>query len=130
MNGYDALMAVENPSQSRRRAIVKTLLYIEALIVAAIALWLVFLTITHEDKEFAPLIGEFVFTLFLGVGLYICGRAFGNGKNYGRAPSILINAIFIGVAYYQVQASFWITAIPLLLIASAIIYFALRIIPE
>ena len=123
-------MVLENPLRGRRRAIVKTLLYIEALIALAIALWLVFLTLTHDEKEFAPLIGEFLFTVLLGVGLYICGRAFANGKNYGRAPSILINAIFIGVGYYQVQAKFWIAAIPLLLIASAIIYFALRIIPE
>ena len=106
---------------------VATLLYIEALIVLALAMWLVTLGFTHAQKEFAPLTGVIVFALLAAGGLFASGRGYKNGKNYGRSPAILANLIALGVAYYQIQGHFYIGAVIILPLALSIIYLAFSI---
>jgi hypothetical protein len=106
---------------------VATLLYIEAAIVLALALWLIFFSFTHENEEAAPLLGEIGFALLGAAGLYVAGRGFAQGKNYGRSPAILANLIALGVAYYQIQGAFYIGAAVILSLALPIIYFTLSI---
>lgn len=110
-----------------KRSIVATLLYIEAAIVLALALWLIFFSFTHENEEAAPLLGEIGFALLGAAGLYVAGRGFAKGKNYGRSPALLANLIALGVAYYQIQGAFYIGAAVILSLALPIIYFTLAI---
>ena len=125
-----ALM-VNNPlEQSRKRSIVATLLYIEGALVLALAVWLVVLAITHEDKEVLPLLGVLLFAVAGGLGLIACGLGFAKAKNFGRAPAVMANLIALGVAYYQIDGHFYIGAVPILLLAIPALYFALTIIPE
>ena len=109
------------------RSTVATLLYIEAAIVLALGLWLIFFSFTHENEELAPLLGEISFAAIGALGLFIAGRGYARGKNYGRSPAILANLIAIGVAYYQIQGKFYIGAAIILALALPIIYLALSI---
>ncbi len=112
---------------SSQRSIVATLLYIEAAIVFALGLWLIFFSFTHENEELAPLLGEISFAVFGALGLFAAGRGYARGKNYGRSPAILANLIALGVAYYQIQGHFYIGAVIILVLALPPLYFAFSI---
>lgn len=114
----------------RKRSIVATLLYVEAAIVLALGLWLMVLGFTHEKKELPPLLGVIAFALLGALGLFASGRGFAKGKNYGRGPAVISNLIALGVAYYQVQGSFYLGAVIILALAIPTLYFALSIHPE
>ena len=110
-----------------KRDLIATLLYIEAAIVLALGLWLIFFSFTHENEEVAPLIGEITFAALGALGLFVAGRGYARGKNYGRSPAILANLIALGVAYYQIQGAFYIGAIIILALALPTLYFAFSI---
>ncbi|CAN2177513.1 hypothetical protein MCEMZLE2_00201 [Candidatus Nanopelagicaceae bacterium] len=114
-------------SGSPHRSTVATLLYIEAAIVLALGLWLIFFSFTHENEEVAPLLGEISFAALGAIGLFIAGRGYARGKNYGRSPAILANLIAVGVAYYQIQGAFYIGAVIILALALPTLYFAFSI---
>ena len=117
----------DGAKQSPYRSRVATLLYIEAAIVLALAVWLVTLGFTHDQKELAPLIGVIVFALLGAVGLFASGRGYKNGKNYGRSPAILANLIALGVVYFQIQGHFYLGAVVILPLALSTLYFAFSI---
>ena len=113
--------------KSPHRSTVATLLSIEAGIVLALGLWLIFFSFTHENEELAPLLGEISFAALGALGLFVAGRGYARGKNYGRSPAILANLIALGVAYYQIQAAFYIGAVIILVLALPTLYFAFSI---
>jgi len=112
---------------SSQRSTVATLLYIEAAIVLALGLWLIFFSFTHENEELAPLLGEISFAVIGALGLFAAGRGYARGKNYGRSPAILANLIALGVAYYQIQGHFYTGAVIILVLALPTLYFAFSI---
>ena len=112
---------------SSKRSTVATLLYIEAGIVLALGLWLTLFSFTHENEEIAPLLGEISFATIGALGLFVAGRGYARGKNYGRSPAILANLIAIGVAYYQIQGHFYIGAVIILVLALPTLYLAFSI---
>jgi len=109
------------------RAKIATLLYVEACIVLALGLWLIFFSFTHENEELAPLLGEISFATIGALGLFVAGRGYARGKNYGRSPAILANLIALGVAYYQIQGAFYIGAVIILALALPILFLAFTI---
>jgi hypothetical protein len=109
---------------------VSALLYVEVAIIAALAMWLIGLTVISGTRDPLPLIGVLLFALLGGGGLAVCARGYKNKKNFGRAPTVLANLIAIGVAKYQFDAGLWFTAIPIVILAGATLYFALTTIPE
>lgn len=113
--------------KSPHRSTVATLLSIEAGIVLALGLWLVFFSITHENEELAPLLGEICFAAIGALGLFVAGRGYARGKNYGRSPAILANLIALGVAYYQIQGRFYIGAVIILVLAIPTLFLAFSI---
>ena len=120
-----------NPAkQARGRTMVSALLYVEVAIICALALWLIGLTVISGTRDPLPLIGVLLFALLGGGGLAVCARGYKNKKNFGRAPTVLANLIAIGVAKYQFDAGLWFTAVPIVILASATLYFAVTTIPE
>jgi hypothetical protein len=109
------------------RAKIASLLYVEACIVLTLGLWLIFFSFTHENEEIAPLLGEISFATIGALGLFVAGRGYARGKNYGRSPAILANLIAIGVAYYQFQGHFYIGTVIILVLALPILYLAFSI---
>ena len=123
-------MTRDPAKQARGRTMVSALLYVEVVIIAALALWLIGLTVISGTRDPLPLIGVLLFALLGGGGLAVCARGYKNKKNFGRAPTVLANLIAIGVAKYQFDAGLWFTAVPIVILACATLYFAVTTIPE
>ncbi len=123
----------QNPSKAAKaRAVVASLLFVEAVVIALLGLWLIFLTltVTNEGFEIRVLLGVLLFVLLGSGGLAAAAIGYRRGKYFGRAPAVLANLIALGVVFYQVQAGLWIVAAPLAVLASATLVAALRAIPE
>ena len=122
---------VHNPAKAAKaRAVVATLLFVEAGVIAALGLWLIELTVTADSFEFLPLLGVLLFVVLGCGGLAASAIGYRRGKYFGRSPAVLANLIALGVVSYQIDAGLWIIAIPLAGLAAATLTAALRAIPE
>ena len=120
----------QDPAKAAKaRALVASLLFIEAGVVLLLALWLVVLTFTADSFEVLPFLGVLLFALFGSGGLLLCGLFYKSGKYYGRAPAVLANLIALGVVSYQVEAHLWFVAIPLAALAGTTLVSVLRAVP-
>lgn len=123
MNPDDAKMA-------SRRNIVATLLQVEAAALLALGAFMLIKSLgTHLEAPLA-LAGVVIFALLGAAALLLSARGYRAGRDYGRAPAILLNLIILGVSYFQVQAHLWIAAIPTGAISFVTLAFALSIIPR
>ncbi len=123
-------MAQDPSKAAKARAVVASLLIAEAVVIAALGVWLLVLTITADSFEFLPLLGVLLFIALGCGGLAAAAIGYRRGKYFGRAPAVLANLIALGVVSYQVQAGLWIAAVPLGILAGATLGAALRAIPE
>ena len=122
-------MTQDPAKAARARALVASLLFIEAGVVFTLAAWLMVLTVTSDSFELLPLIGVLLFALLGGGGLLLCGLFYKSGKYYGRAPAVLANLIALGVVSYQIEAHLWFVAVPLAELAGTTLIATLRAIP-
>ena len=123
-------MAQDSSKAAKARAVVASLLIVEAAVIAVLGLWLIALAIKADSFEFLPLLGDLLFVILGSGGLAASAIGYRRGKYFGRAPSVLANLIALGVVSYQVQAGFWIVAIPLAVLATVTLAATLRAIPE
>ena len=117
-------------SQSSRRNIVTALLNLEGAVVLALAVFLIYKFVIADSVEILPLLGVVIFAAIGGFGLLASAYSFKNQRNFGRAPAVLANLIALGVAKYQFEGGLWFVALPLVLVAAIILYFALTIAPK
>jgi hypothetical protein len=122
-------MSQDPARAAKARALVASLLFVEASVVFALAGWLVVLTFTSDSLEFLPFLGVLLFALLGAAGLAACARGYRRGKYFGRSPAVLANLIALGVVSYQVEAHLWFVAIPLAALAGTTLIAALRAIP-
>jgi hypothetical protein len=113
---------------AKARALVATLLFLEAGVIFALALWLVGLTIFADSFELLPLLGVLLFALLGSGGLAISAIGYRRGKYFGRSPSVLANLIAL-VVTYMLQAQLWFVAAGLALLALTTLVATLRAIP-
>ncbi len=123
-------MAQDPSKAAKARAVVASLLIVEAVLIGAVGVWLIVLTIKADSFELSPLLGELLFVALGSAGLAASAAGYRRGKYFGRAPAVLANLIALGVVTYQVQAGLWLVAIPLAGLALATVVAALRAIPE
>jgi hypothetical protein len=123
-------MAQDSSKAAKARAVVASLLIVEASVIAVLGVWLIALAIKADSFEFLPLLGDLLFVILGSGGLAAAAVGYRRGKYFGRAPSVLANLIALGVVSYQVQAGLWIVAIPLAVLAAATLAATLRAIPE
>jgi len=114
---------------AKARALVASLLFVEAGVVLLLALWLVVLTFTTDSFELLPFLGVLLFALLGAAGLAASAIGYRRGKYFGRSPAVLANLIALGVVSYQVEAHLWFVAIPLTALAGTTLISALRAIP-
>jgi hypothetical protein len=120
----------QDPAKAAKaRALVASLLFVEAGVVVLLALWLVVLTFTTDSFELLPFLGVLLFALLGAAGLAASGVGYRRGKYFGRSPAVLANLIALGVVSYQVEAHLWFVAIPLTALAGTTLIAALRAIP-
>jgi hypothetical protein len=114
---------------AKARALVASLLFVEAGVVLLLALWLVVLTFTTDSFELLPFLGVLLFALLGAAGLAASAIGYRRGKYFGRSPAVLANLIALGVVSYQIEAHLWFVAIPLTALAGTTLISALRAIP-
>jgi hypothetical protein len=115
---------------AKARAVVASLLTFESIVVAALGVWLLFLSATADSVEILPLLGEMIFIVLGSSGLFAAARGYRQGKYFGRAPALLANLIAIGVSKYQFDGGLYIVAIPLFILAVVTVVSVLRAIPD
>ena len=120
----------QDPAKAAKaRALVASLLFVEAGVVVLLALWLVVLTFTTDSFELLPFLGVLLFAVLGATGLAASAVGYRRGKYFGRSPAVLANLIALGVVSYQVEAHLWFVAIPLTALAGTTLIAALRAIP-
>jgi hypothetical protein len=122
-------MSQDPAKAAKARALVASLLFVEAGVVVLLALWLVVLTFTTDSFELLPFLGVLLFALLGAAGLAASAIGYCRGKYFGRSPAVLANLIALGVVSYQVEAHLWFVAIPLAALAGTTLISALRAIP-
>jgi len=122
-------MSQDPAKAAKARALVASLLFVEAGVVLLLALWLVVLTFTTDSFELLPFLGVLLFALLGAAGLAASAIGYRRGKYFGRSPAVLANLIALGVVSYQVEAHLWFVAIPLTALAGTTLISALRAIP-
>jgi hypothetical protein len=122
-------MSQDPAKASKARALVASLLFVEAGVVLLLALWLVVLTFTADSFELLPFLGVLLFALLGAAGLAASAMGYRRGKYFGRSPAVLANLIALGVVSYQIEAHLWFIAIPLAALAGTSLIAALRAIP-
>ena len=106
------------------------LLNLEGAVVLALGAFLIFKALTADSVELLPLLGVVIFAAIGGLGLLASAYSFKNKRRFGRAPAVLANLIALGVAKYQFDGGFWFVALPLVIVATIILYCAVTIVPE
>ena len=104
------------PERLFRRWVV-ILLRVEALIILALAVFLIIKSLTSHVTEPLAATGDLLFCLLGSSGLYFASRGFAEGRAYGRAPAVLANGIALGVSYFMFSGNFFIVGIPLFFLA-------------
>jgi len=122
-------MSQDPAKASKARALVASLLFIEAGVVLLLAVWIVVLTFTADSFELLPFLGVLLFALLGASGLAASAIGYRRGKYFGRSPAVLANLIALGVVSYQLEAHLWFVAIPLAALAGTTLIAALRAIP-
>jgi len=122
-------MTQDPAKAAKARALVASLLFVEAAVIAGLALWLIVFSFTHENVEIYPLLGVLLFAAAGSAGLAASAFGYRRGKYFGRSPAVLANLIALGVVSYQVEAHLWFVAGPLAALAGATLIAALRAIP-
>jgi hypothetical protein len=122
-------MSQDPAKAAKARALVASLLFVEAGVVLLLALWLVVLTFTTDSFELLPFLGVLLFALLGAAGLAASAIGYRRGKYFGRSPAVLANLIALGVVSYQIEAQLWFVAIPLTALAGTTLISALRAIP-
>ena len=83
--------------------IAATLVRIEALFLAGLAIYLAIRIATSKVEELDAILAEIIFLSFASVGLFFAGSGFIAKRNFARAPTVLANLIALGVAYYMID---------------------------
>ena len=122
-------MTQDPAKAAKARALVASLLFVEAAVIAGLGMWLIVFSFTHENVEVLPLLGVLLFALLGSAGLAVSAIGYRRGKYFGRSPAVLANLIALGVVSYQVEAHLWWVAGPLAALAGATLIAALRAIP-
>ena len=122
-------MTQDPAKAAKARALVASLLFVEAAVIAGLGLWLIVFSFTHENVEVLPLLGVLLFALLGSAGLAASAIGYRRGKYFGRSPAVLANLIALGVVSYKVEAHLWWVAGPLAALAGATLISALRAIP-
>lgn len=106
------------------------LLRVEAAALLALGAFMLIKSMGNHLEAPLALAGVVIFAFLGALALLLSARGYLAGRDYGRAPAILLNLIALGVSYFQVQAQLWIAAVPIGAISLATLAFALSIIPR
>jgi hypothetical protein len=113
-------MSANNSRFLSRQGISSSLLFLESILVLALAIYMIALGVTH-DKEWAPYLGVIAFAFAGSAGLFVLARGVRGGKRWANSPAILANLIALGVAKYQFEGGLYPLAIPVSAMAITVV---------
>lgn len=118
-------------SRAWRATIAAALLLVEALVVLSLAIYLLvqnFIADNVDDRH--ALIGEIIYATSGAVILGFLALGFYKNKTMQRAPSVLINLIFLGVSTYMFSEGLWLLGSITFLISATTVVAAVSVIPD
>ena len=118
-------------SRAWRSIIASILLLIEALVVLSLAIYLVvqnFIADNVDDRH--ALLGEIIYATAGAAVLALLAWGFFKNKTAQRAPSVLINLIFLGVSTYMFSEGLWLLGLITFLISATTVVAAVSVIPD
>ena len=81
-----------------------------------------------DDRH--ALLGEIIYATAGAAVLALLALSFYKNKTAQRAPSVLINLIFLGVSTYMFSEGFWLLGLVTFLISGTTVVAAVSVIPE
>ena len=118
-------------SRAWRATIAAALLLVEALVVLSLAIYLVvqnFIADNVDDRH--ALLGEIIYASAGAAVLALLAWGFFKNKTAQRAPSVLINLIFLGVSTYMFSEGLWLLGLITFLISATTVVAAVSVIPD
>jgi hypothetical protein len=117
-------MGTGDTQEKRTFGLLPLLLLMESILVLALGLYMVALGFTH-DKAWLPYLSVIAFAFVGSAALFALARGVKDGKRWANSPAILANLIALGVAKYQFEADIYWLAIPISIMAIAIVILTL-----
>lgn len=118
-------------SRAWRATIAAALLLVEALVVLSLAIYLLvqnFIADNVDDRH--ALLGEIIYATAGAAVLALLAWGFFKNKTAQRAPSVLINLIFLGVSTYMFSEGLWLLGSITFLISATTVVAAVSVIPD
>jgi hypothetical protein len=118
-------------SKAWRSTIAAALLFLEGLVSLSLALYLViqnFIADNVSDRH--ALLGEIIYALIGSAVLILLAWGFFTNRRFSRAPSVLLNLIFIGISTYMFNEGLLVLGFATILISGATVAAAVSVIPE
>ena len=118
-------------SRAWRATIAAALLLVETLVVLSLAIYLVvqnFIADNVDDRH--ALLGEIIYATAGAAVLALLAWGFFRNKTAQRAPSVLINLIFLGVSTYMFSEGLWLLGLITFLISATTVVAAVSVIPD
>lgn len=118
-------------SRAWRATIAASLLLLEGFVVLSLDIYLIvqnFIADNVDDRH--ALLGEIIYATAGFAVLLFLARGFYQNRTYTRAPSVLLNLIFVGVSTYMFSAGLFLIGLATLLIAGCTVAAAISVIPE
>jgi hypothetical protein len=97
--------------------------WVEALALAALAAWLLLLTLTGSYVSLRNAVGEVVFVVLGGAALWFTGRGLWRLSSWSRGPVVVLQ-IFLGLLGYQSAFTYgWpVIGVPVLVLVAVVLY--------
>ncbi|MFI5842779.1 hypothetical protein ACIA8K_24040 [Catenuloplanes sp. NPDC051500] len=119
--------AVEPVTSPPTLRVAVLLLKAQAVVVGALAIFLVFKDLTSTFAALSVALGVTIFTIAASAAIYAIARALGHHRGGARAPGIVVQLMVIAIGYYMIMGGLvWLGAA---LIALAVLVIALIVSP-
>lgn len=125
------LSMINLQSRAWRSTIAAALLFVEGLVVLSLDIYLIvqnFIADNVDDRH--ALLGEIIYATAGAAVLFLLSYGFYKNKNAQRAPSVLLNLIFLGVSTYMFSEGLLLLGIATFLISGGAVAAAVSVIPE
>ncbi|MDR7280974.1 hypothetical protein [Catenuloplanes atrovinosus] len=97
------------------------LLKAEAVVVGAIAIFLVFKDLTSTPSDVGVAVSLTVFTVLASAVIYAIARALGHHRGGARAPGIVVQLMLLAIGYYMIQGGLAWLGIAIIVLGVAVI---------
>ncbi|GAB7050252.1 hypothetical protein JCM9534A_53780 [Catenuloplanes indicus JCM 9534] len=97
------------------------LLKAQAVVVGAIAIFLVFKDLTSTPTDLGVALSLTVFTVLASAVIYAIARALGNHRGGARAPGIVVQLMLLAIGYYMIEGGLAWLGIALIVLGVAVI---------